>query len=245
MRMGKTISTPRHRIFHLIQVSKTFIFVIKSYSNRAIAIADPSLHEERRSEATVVFGINSYRELCGLHFGGITLASLELLIKCANQGAKRANAVVKQIKAALEADEKRRTSGEVGFMQCLQSDRFDSHKEGRLLLRLPKFHLNTTEEMEIELEEMKKEQAKIKSLGENSAVLMPAEELSSDDEYADGWIPDLDGDMEGFEQPKDEPIKMESSKDKKKKKQSKKPAQSDAMSGDSEEEKTVTMEQIT
>lgn len=71
-------------------------------------IADPSLMEEKRSEATVVFGLNSYRELCGLHFGGITLASLELLIKCANQGAKRANKIVKQIKQALEQDEKKR-----------------------------------------------------------------------------------------------------------------------------------------
>lgn len=78
------------------------------YENGEIAIADPSLIEERRSEATVVFGLNSYRELCGLHFGGITLASLELLIKCANQGAKRAKNIVKQIKAALEEDEKRR-----------------------------------------------------------------------------------------------------------------------------------------
>lgn len=64
--------------------------------------------EERRSEATVVFGLNSYRELCGLHFGGITLASLELLIKCANQGAKRASKIVQQIKKALETDEQER-----------------------------------------------------------------------------------------------------------------------------------------
>lgn len=64
--------------------------------------------EEKRSEATVVFGLNSYRELCGLHFGGITLASLELIIKCANQGAKRANAIVQQIKQALEEDQQKR-----------------------------------------------------------------------------------------------------------------------------------------
>lgn len=76
--------------------------------NGEIAIADPSLMEERRSEATVVFGLNSYRELCGLSFGGITLTRLELLMKCANQGAKRASNVVKQIKAALEEDERKR-----------------------------------------------------------------------------------------------------------------------------------------
>lgn len=77
--------------------------------------------EEKRSEATVVFGINSYRELCGLHFGGITIASLEQLVKCANQGSKRANSVVKQIKDALDVDEKKRTNGQqVGFMKSRQ-----------------------------------------------------------------------------------------------------------------------------
>lgn len=205
----------------------------------------------------MVFGINSYRELCGLHFGGITLASLELLIKCANQGAKRANAVVKQIKAALEVDEKRRSNGEqVGFMQCLQNDRFDSHKEARLLLRLPRFKLNTTEEMEQELEEMKKEQARIKSLGSHSAVLMPAEEMSSgEDEFGDNWIPELDGDVDDETADVDVPMKPPSPKkddnkrDKKKAKKKKKKAKQqqvlDAMSDDdSEEEDTVVMEQI-
>lgn len=216
----------------------------------AIAISDPSLHEERRSEATVVFGINSYRELCGLHFGGITLASLELLIKCANQGAKRANIVVKQIKDAIEADERRRTNGEpVGFMQCLQSDRFDSYQEGRLLLRLPKFQLNTSDEMEVELEQMKTEQARIKSLGNHSAVLMPAEELSSEDEFADNWIPDLDGDVD-FESNKANQSstltkpKDETKKKKKKNKKKSKPS-ADDVAENSEEEETIVMEQIT
>lgn len=168
--------------------------------NRSIAIADPSLLEERRSEATVVFGINSYRELCGLHFGGITLASLEVLIKCANQGAKRANAVVKQIKAALESDEKQRSASErVGFIQSLQSDSIDLNAENRLFIRLPNFKLNPTDEIETENEELINNPAKIKSLGEHSAILMPAEELSSEDEFADNWIPDLDGDMEMIE----------------------------------------------
>lgn len=219
---------------------------------RAITIADPSLLEERRSEASVVFGINSYRELCGLHFGGITLASLELLIKCANQGAKRANVVVKQIKAAIEADEKRRTNGEqVGFMQCLRSNRFDSYKESRLLLRLPKFQLHTSEEMEIELEEMKKEQAKIQSLGNHSACLMPAEEMSSGDEFADSWIPDADGDVY-FEPnetvkpcaPKPKPDEGKKKK-KRNKKKSKQPPIDVVTVDDSEEEETVVMEQIT
>lgn len=202
--------------------------------DRSIAIADPSLLEERRSEATVVFGINSYRELCGLHFGGITLASLEVLIKCANQGAKRANTVVKQIKSALEADEKQRSAGErVGFMQNLQSDCIDSQAENRLFIRLPNFKLNPADEIQTDNEEPINNPSKIKSLGERSAVLMPAEELSSDDEFADNWIPDLDGDMEMLETNEEDNGKEI------------KRITCDRMSDDSEEDDTVVMSNLT
>lgn len=97
MKMGKSLRIARFR-----EISMFYAL----FSD--IVIADPSLMEERRSEATVVFGLNSYRELCGLHFGGITLASLEVLIRCANLGAKRAKTVVKQIKTALHEDQERR-----------------------------------------------------------------------------------------------------------------------------------------
>lgn len=82
------------------------IFISNIYSD--IVIADPTLIEEKRAEATVVFGLNSYRELCGLHFGGITLASINVLLKCANQGAKRANSIVALIKSKLEEDTQKR-----------------------------------------------------------------------------------------------------------------------------------------
>lgn len=192
--------------------------------------------EERRSEATVVFGINSYRELCGLHFGGITLASLEVLIKCANQGAKRANAVVKQIKAALEADEKQRSAGErVGIMQSLQSDSADPHAENRLFIRLPNFKLNPTDDELDENDETKNNPLKIRSLGKHSAILMPAEELSSEDEFADNWIPDLDGDMEMLEPNESNANNVKAIKR----------TACDRMSDDSEEDDTVVMSNLT
>lgn len=181
----------------------------------------------------VVFGINSYRELCGLHFGGITLASLEVLIKCANQGAKRANIVVKQIKAALQADEKRRSAGEnVGFLQSFQSD-----AENRLFIRLPNFKLHPDDDDDAETIEPKNNPLKIRSFGERSAILMPAEEMSSDDEFNDFWIPDLDGDVEM-------PATCESNPDEKKPQKSNRTT-CDRMSDDSEEDDTVVMNRPT
>jgi exosome complex RNA-binding protein Rrp42 (RNase PH superfamily) len=46
-----------------------------------IAVADPTAIEERVAEASLVFGINSYRELCGLHLVGMTLTSADLLLR--------------------------------------------------------------------------------------------------------------------------------------------------------------------
>lgn len=221
-------------------------------------MADPSLMEERRSDGIIVFGINAYRELCGLHFGGITLASLETIIKCSNQGAKHANKVVQQIRAALEADEKRREIGEViGFKGYLQTNTFDSFKEDRLLLRLERFHLDGAADIESELAEMKKEQARIKSLGENTAVLIqPVEEMNSDDDEdvleksGNQWIPEADNDIEDEPMPidVDDDSKETSKKNEKKKKNTKEVDKNSSivdLVSDSEEEETVVLQQIT
>lgn len=113
----------------------------------------------------------------------------------------------------------------------------DSCNEDRVFIRLAKFRLAPTEEMERELDDFKKEQAKIKSLGTHSAMLMPAEELSSEDE-CDMWIPDLDGDIE--------PILQEKHKTTPNiRKESKQFKNESATSDDSEEEETVIMENIT
>jgi exosome complex component RRP45 len=67
-------------------------------------IADPTAIEERVSEAQVVFGVNAYRELCGLHLGGSALTSYDVILHCANRAARRAAEVVQIMKSALEED---------------------------------------------------------------------------------------------------------------------------------------------
>lgn len=56
------------------------------------------------SEAQVVFGVNAYRELCGLHLVGRSLTNHDLIIQCANKAARRAAEVVQIIKSALKED---------------------------------------------------------------------------------------------------------------------------------------------
>ncbi|KAK7790710.1 hypothetical protein R5R35_007950 [Gryllus longicercus] len=86
-------------------------------------IADPTAIEERVSEGQIVFGVNAYRELCGLHLGGNAPITLEMVNKYATRAAKRALELVTQMKKALAEDLKNRISGiEVGFRDCIDSN---------------------------------------------------------------------------------------------------------------------------
>lgn len=74
-------------------------------------VADPTVIEERVSEAQVVFGVNAYRELCGLHLGGSALTTYDIILQCSNRAARRAAEVVQIIKTALEEDNNARCAG--------------------------------------------------------------------------------------------------------------------------------------
>lgn len=74
-------------------------------------VADPTVIEERVSEAQLVFGVNAYRELCGLHLGGSALTSYDKILLYANRAATRAAEVVQIIKSALEEDINARCAG--------------------------------------------------------------------------------------------------------------------------------------
>jgi hypothetical protein len=67
-------------------------------------VADPTAIEERVSETQIVFAVNAYRELCGLHLAGSSLASHDLIVNCASRAARRAAEVVQIMKSALKED---------------------------------------------------------------------------------------------------------------------------------------------
>lgn len=109
----------------------------------------------------MVFGINSYRELCCLNLGGTTLTSSNLLLQCSSRAANRAKQVVDQIKAALAADAearyakghlnvtipiqtvfRRSADQSVGFTECLKMNTINSLAQDRLSLRLRRFNFN-------------------------------------------------------------------------------------------------------
>uniref|UniRef100_A0A1B0CH49 Exosome complex component RRP45 n=1 Tax=Lutzomyia longipalpis TaxID=7200 RepID=A0A1B0CH49_LUTLO len=58
------------------------------FQDGSVACADPTDLEERVAQANMVFGLNSYQELCGLHLGGVTLLSAGFVIDLASRGVK-------------------------------------------------------------------------------------------------------------------------------------------------------------
>uniref|UniRef100_A0A182N4M5 Exosome complex component RRP45 n=1 Tax=Anopheles dirus TaxID=7168 RepID=A0A182N4M5_9DIPT len=112
------------------------------FNQGKVAIADPTYLEERVAEAKMVFGINSYGELCGLHLGGTTLTSADLLMRTSMKAAKRARLVVEKIKAAIEKDGADRDNGlPVGFTEGIERNESTVHAQDRMQVRLKRFKL--------------------------------------------------------------------------------------------------------
>ncbi|XP_052902655.1 uncharacterized protein LOC128310134 [Anopheles moucheti] len=112
------------------------------FNHGKIAIADPTYLEERVAEAKMVIGINSYGELCGLHLGGTTLTSAELLLRTSSKASKRARLVVEKIKAAIQKDNDDREKGlPVGFAEGIERNETTVHAQDRMQVRLKRFKL--------------------------------------------------------------------------------------------------------
>lgn len=71
-------------------------------------MADPTLLEERVSDATLVLAVNAYKELCCIHLAGVSLTSPRLIQQCSEIAAGRAKRVVDFIKSMLEDDQNER-----------------------------------------------------------------------------------------------------------------------------------------
>ncbi|ETN61954.1 exosome complex exonuclease RRP45 [Anopheles darlingi] len=112
------------------------------FNKGTVAVADPSYLEERVAEAMMVFGINSYGELCGLHLGGITLTSADLLLRTSVKASKRARMLVEKIKSAIAKDAADREKGlPVGFTESIERNEVTVYAQDRLHVRLRHFKL--------------------------------------------------------------------------------------------------------
>ncbi|XP_065076962.1 uncharacterized protein Rrp45 [Ochlerotatus camptorhynchus] len=231
------------------------------FNKGKLAVADPTYLEERVAEAKIVFGMNSYGELCGIHLGGITLTSSDLLLRTATKAAKRAKTIVQKIKDVIQEDaEKRKKNIPIGFSECIRLNEITALAQDRLQIRLKRFKLDNNDQDEEaeeeeedvnqddELEELEQQdigdtddiqaeeepmdtEETVVPIAENSAILLPKATNEKDQ-----WIPE-------------DPMELEAPQDKKsakKKKNKKKKKSKEAMArmndvevSSSSEEETV------
>lgn len=87
---------------------KTFLFgtFSSNYSNHIVS--DPTALEEKVADSLLLLSVNSYREICGMHFEGAPLPSSDVVIKCSRNAVNTATHLVKQIKKALSDDLEKR-----------------------------------------------------------------------------------------------------------------------------------------
>lgn len=193
---------------HFLNITDSLVF------NSEISIADPTALEERVAEANLVFGLNSYRELCGLHFGGVTMTSSQLLLKCANRGARQAKHIVNMVKEALKRDEEARASDTpASFTECVRLNKITSLAQNRLTMKLKRFRLdkctkssdsddNSGEDDEGDgTQSVKQEIDELVEMDDKSAALVPREPK---------WVPesDFEPDIEEEEEEETEDVPM-------------------------------------
>lgn len=204
------------------------------------AVADPTALEERVSQSSVVFGINSYQELCGLHLGGSFLTSPELILRTAAHAAKQAKQFVDMIRAAVETDKADRDAGKrISFMQCIVEDAIKTTEQDRVFVKLKKMRRvekmkagtgdcddDAGEGMEVaeSVDPVAGCEERIVQITGQSAVLIPS--------HPDKWIPD-NSDDEDEGQAEEEKAQQHS-------RQRKKPKNKTSKS-DSEEEDTMVV----
>lgn len=87
-----------------------------------IPVADPTVLEERVSDATLVLAVNSYKELCCMHLAGVSLTSPALISRCSELAAVRSRKIVDVIKSTLEQDSANREKGILpkGFAESIE-----------------------------------------------------------------------------------------------------------------------------
>nr|CAD7459387.1 unnamed protein product [Timema tahoe] len=166
------------------------------FNNGTVVVADPTALEERVSEAQIVFGMNAYRELCGLHLGGSALATFETVVNCAIRAGNRAAQVVQKIKTLLAQDAETRAAGKpVGFTDCICQTNVLALSQDRLAIRLHRRDLRETARNLVSVRTGRADRSNLLSMDEDEPTLLSlgngsAELIPSRSKYPQGKLGD-------------------------------------------------------
>ncbi|CAG2060048.1 unnamed protein product [Timema podura] len=186
------------------------------FNKGTVVVADPTALEERVSEAQIVFGMNAYRELCGLHLGGSALATFETVVNCAIRAGNRAAQVVQKMKTLLAQDAETRAAGKpVGFTDCIRQTNVLALSQDRLAIRLHRRDLRETARNLVSVRTGRSDRSNLLSmdededeptllsLGNGSAELIPSRSKYPQGELGDKPLSDSEEEEKGTLYPGD------------------------------------------
>ncbi|XP_014472954.1 PREDICTED: exosome complex component rrp45 isoform X2 [Dinoponera quadriceps] len=140
-------------------------------------IMDPTYTEERVGVARLTLGVNSYRELCSLHFDYLTktMTVEDVISAVSNHAATYAAKLVQQIKETVTEDiqsrYKKDNSSVCGFKESIHTDKLTSMIGNHISIKLSKWDtVAITEDEDIRTEN---EDSRIVKHDEGSAELIP------------------------------------------------------------------------
>jgi len=139
------------------------------FSEGQLILLDPTEIEEKVCDAVLIFGMNSYRELCGMHFGGNAIGDQSLILKCSKAAAEWSIELVTMIKEKLEEDRKTRLENPQdvpGLSSCIHLERMLSACKDREALKLTVDEVRTA----IKLQETNKRKIEFESSEEDEEM---------------------------------------------------------------------------
>lgn len=165
-------------------------------------MSDPTALEERVADATLVLGVNAYRELCSLYLGGSAVLAPRVILRCATHAALHAKQTVEFLKTRLAKDlEDREAKLPTGFASYFGMDRITSVAQDQIKIQQVKFGLNNEDEMEVQEVKTEVDVAEscvIADLGDNTAEMVDIstkEPIGFEPKYGEGgpsqWIVEI------------------------------------------------------
>ncbi|XP_011646483.1 exosome complex component rrp45 isoform X1 [Pogonomyrmex barbatus] len=162
-------------------------------------IMDPTYNEERVGVAELTLGMNSYRELCSLHFDYLTktMTIEDVISVVSNDAANYATKLVQQIKEAVIKDVQSRykkdDSNVSRFKESIQVNKLTTTIGDHISIKLHKWNATTVENDFMETES--EDKSYIINCEEGSADLIPVFDESVKEETLSIYESDSDNEI--------------------------------------------------
>uniref|UniRef100_A0A0V0GAR4 Exosome complex component RRP45 n=1 Tax=Triatoma dimidiata TaxID=72491 RepID=A0A0V0GAR4_TRIDM len=153
------------------------------FCNGEHTLLDPTGLEEKVSEAELVFGMNSYREVCAIHFSGKAIGNKSLILNCANKAANVAVELVNKIKNTVDEDHKKRLEmrgHSEGFSKLIHLDRILAASRDREVLKISYEYNDTVKESTEKKEETSSDLEKSEITEDNDSAMERSDNESVD-----------------------------------------------------------------